>query len=55
MVGQARQTLIKAGLGYKDLHADLAKGQVLLTPLDGQAAQALKTLKELITYLPNSP
>ncbi|WP_298216300.1 protein translocase subunit SecD [Acidocella sp.] len=55
LVGQARQTLLKAGLGYKDLHADPAAGRVTLTPLDGQAQQALQALQGLITYQPGSP
>ncbi len=54
LVGQARQTLVKAGLGYKDLHADLNTHQVTLTPLDGQAQQALAALQGLITYPPGS-
>ena len=55
LVGEARQTLVKDNLGYKDLHADAASHQVLLTPLAGQGLQALKALQGLITYLPNSP
>lgn len=55
IMGQARQVLLKANLGYKDLHVDPKSQQVLLTPLEGQSAQALKVLQGLITYAPNSP
>lgn len=55
LVGQARQTLVKAGLGYRDLHADPATHQVLLTPLAGQTQAAQQALQGLITYQPNSP
>ena len=55
VVSDARQTLLKAGLGYKGLHADYSGHQVLLTPLAGQSQTALKALRGLITYMPNSP
>ena len=55
VVGEARQALLKADLGYKDLHADFASHQVLLTPLAGQSQDAVKALQGLVTYMPDSP
>ena len=54
LVDEARQALRAAGLGYTGLHADLASGQVLVRPLDGQSTQALAAMRKLITYTPGA-
>ncbi len=54
LVDETRQTLRTTGLGYTGLHADAANDQVLVHPLDGQAAQALAALQKLSTYAPGA-